>query len=475
MIDRLRWFLLSSLLFTLCACSGGGGSPGNPTPPAPTTGSLAVTISGLPAGGLAAVHVSGPNSFSRDLTQTTSIADLAPGSYTLTATLVAVAGTGYTPSPLSQNATVAAGATASPTVTYAAAALSLAAVEVATAVNPVFLTAPPGDSRQFVVERAGRIRILQNGSFLPTPFLDIGTRVQVAGEGGLLSMAFDPGFAANGRFYMYYVDTSQNIVVERMTVSSNANVADPLSSLVIVRIPHPSFQNHFGGLVAFGPDGYLYMGTGDGGSAGDPPRNAQNLNVLLGKLLRLDVSAASAAQPYVIPPGNPYANQAGRRGEIWASGLRNPWRYTFDGNQLYIADVGQDRREEIDVAASTAAGLNYGWNITEGTLCYGAATCDMFGITMPVFDYDHSGSACSITGGFVYRGAALPELAGHYFYSDYCAGFLKSGLVAGGALSSQRDWAIPALGNIVSFGRDGQGELYLISATGKIYRIGRAG
>ena len=234
MIDRLRWFLLSSLLFTLCACSGGGGSPGNPMPPAPTTGSLAVTISGLPAGGLAAVHVSGPNSFSRDLTQTTSIADLAPGSYTLTATLVAVAGTGYTPSPLSQNATVAAGATASATVTYAAAGLSLAAVEVATAVNPVFLTAPPGDSRQFVVERAGRIRILQNGSFLPTPFLDIGTRVQVAGEGGLLSMAFDPGFATNGRFYMYYVDTSQNIVVERMTVSSNANVADPLSSLVIM-------------------------------------------------------------------------------------------------------------------------------------------------------------------------------------------------------------------------------------------------
>lgn len=304
---------------------------------------------------------------------------------------------------------------------------------------------------------------------------DISARVLVAGEGGLLSMAFDPGFAANGRVYVYYTDAGQNIVVERFTVPANANVIDPASGLVIIRIPHPTFQNHFGGLVAFGPDGYLYIGTGDGGGAGDPPRNAQNLNVLLGKMLRLDVSAASTAQPYAIPPGNPYINQSARRGEIWASGLRNPWRYSFDGNQLYIADVGQDRREEIDVAVSTAGGLNYGWNITEGTLCYGAASCDLTGLTAPVFEYDHGGTACSITGGFVYRGAALPELAGHYFYSDYCAGFLKSGIVSGGALSSQRDWGLTGLGNIVSFGRDGQGELYLISATGKIYRIARAG
>lgn len=476
---RLRRCLPSLFLVLfacLSACSGGGGSPGSTTPPpAATTGSLAVTVAGLPAGGLGAVHISGPNNYVRDLTQTTSIADLAPGNYTLTATLVAVGGAAYTPAPLSQSASVAAGATASATVSYAGAALALTALEVASAVNPVFLTAPPGDSRLFVVERAGRIRILQNGSFLPAPMLDISARVLVAGEGGLLSMAFDPGFAANGRVYVYYTDAGQNIVVERFTVPANANVIDPATGLVIIRIPHPTFQNHFGGLVAFGPDGYLYIGTGDGGGAGDPPRNAQNLNVLLGKMLRLDVSAASTAQPYAIPPGNPYLNQSARRGEIWASGLRNPWRYSFDGNQLYIADVGQDRREEIDVAVSTAGGLNYGWNITEGTLCYGAAICDLTGLTAPVFEYDHGGTACSITGGFVYRGAALPELAGHYFYSDYCAGFLKSGMVSGGALSSQRDWGLTGLGNIVSFGRDGQGELYLISATGKIYRIARAG
>jgi hypothetical protein len=190
-------------------------------------------------------------------------------------------------------------------------------------------------------------------------------------------------------------------------------------------------------------------------------------------LLRLDVSASSAAQPYAIPAGNPYVGQAGRRAEIWASGLRNPWRYTFDGNQLYIADVGQDQREEIDVVASSAAGLNYGWNIVEGTACYGAASCDRTGMTAPVFDYDHGGGACSITGGFVYRGTAMPELAGQYFYSDYCAGFIKSGVVAGGALTSQKDWGIANLGNIVSFGRDGQGELYVISGSGKIYKLGR--
>jgi hypothetical protein len=437
------------------------------------TGSLALAISGVPGGANAAVRITGPNNYARDLTQSTTIADLATGSYTVAASAVTVAGISYAPAPLSQTVTISAGATANAAIVYAAAPVTLRATEVASAVNPVFLTAPPGDSRQFVVERAGRIRILQNGNFLATPFADISARVLTAGEGGLLSIAFDPAYTSNGRVYLYYIDRNQNIVIERLTVSADANVADPASSLVIIRIPHPNFQNHFGGTVAFGPDGYLYVGTGDGGGAGDPPRNAQNLNVLLGKLLRLDVSASSAAQPYAIPAGNPYVGQAGRRAEIWASGLRNPWRYTFDGNQLYIADVGQDQREEIDVAASSAAGLNYGWNIVEGTACYGTASCDRTGMTAPVFDYDHGGGACSITGGFVYRGTAMPELAGQYFYSDYCAGFIKSGVVAGGALTSQKDWGIANLGNIVSFGRDGQGELYVISGSGKIYKLGR--
>lgn len=478
MIAHARLYLLGLLYCLLCACGGGGGGGGgNPMPPATTTGSMAITITNVPAGSNGVVRVTGPNNYVQDLAQTTTLTQLAPGSYLLSAASITVSGASWTPSPVSQTINVTAGATATATIAYGNNAISLAAVEVATAVSPVFLTAPAGDARQFIVERAGRIRILQNNVLLTQPFLDISPRVFTGGEGGLLSIAFDPRYATTGFVFLYYIDLNQNIVIERFTVSPNVNVLDPTSGLVIIRIPHPNFQNHFGGQVAFGPDGFLYLGTGDGGGAGDPARNAQNLNILLGKLLRLDVSAATVALPYAIPPANPYAGQAGRRGEIWASGLRNPWRFTFDGNQLLIADVGQDRREEIDIAASTAAGLNYGWNIAEGTVCYNAASCDLSSLTAPALDYEHGTNnvnGCSITGGFVYRGTALPELAGRYFYSDYCTGFLKSVTPgANGAATEQRDWNITGLGNVVSFGRDGNGELYLLTGSGKIYRISR--
>jgi hypothetical protein len=477
MIAHARLYLLSLIYCLLCACGGGGGDGGNPAPPPATTGSLAIVISGLPANINGAVRVTGPDNFARDVTLSATLAALAPGNYTLSATSVSAGTTTWTGSPAAQTVSVSAGATATATITYDNTAVALAAVEVATAVNPVFLTAPPGDARQFIVERAGRIRILQNGVLLTQPFLDISARVLTSGEGGLLSMAFDPRFPASAYVYLYYVDIAQNIVIERFSLSPNPNLLDPTSGLVIIRIPHPNFQNHFGGQVAFGPDGFLYLGTGDGGGAGDPARNAQNLNVLLGKLLRLDVSNASVAQPYVIPPSNPYAGQSGRRGEIWASGLRNPWRFTFDGSQAIIADVGQDQREEVDIAPATAAGRNYGWNITEGAACYNAGSCDLAGLTAPAFDYEHGTNdvnGCSITGGFVYRGTALPELAGRYFYSDYCTGFLKSVLpAANGSVAEARDWAITGLGNIVSFGRDGAGELYLLAGSGKVYRIVR--
>jgi glucose/arabinose dehydrogenase len=347
---------------------------------------------------------------------------------------------------------------------------------------PTFLTAPPADTRQFVTERAGRILILRGGTPLARPFLDIRTSVSTAGEGGLLSLAFDPGYATNGRFYVYRTDLNGDILVERYTVSANADQADPASALTIIRIPHPTYQNHVGGTVAFGPDGYLYLGTGDGGGAGDPNRNAQNQGSLLGKLLRLDVSAASVTQAYRIPSTNPYLNQAGSRGEIWASGLRNPWRFTFDtgalaGGQIYIADVGQDAREEIDVEAATQAGLNYGWPHMEGTACYQSQTCDQNGLTLPVLDYAHTTAAnspCSITGGFVYRGISMPELAGHYFYSDYCAGFIRSFRVSGRTALEQRDWNLTNVGRIVSFGQDGQGELYVLTDSGAIWAIVKA-
>jgi glucose/arabinose dehydrogenase len=362
--------------------------------------------------------------------------------------------------------------------------LLLAVRQVASGLDsPVFLTAPNGDRRQFIVERPGRIRIVQNGALLALPFLDVSARVFATGEGGLLSIAFHPQYATNGLFFIYYTDHGGDIVVERRSVSSNPNLADPTAVLEIIRIPHPDFSNHYGGLAAFGPDGYLYLGTGDGGGAGDPAGNAQNLASLLGKLLRLDVNGATAGAPYTIPPGNPFVGQAGRRAEIWASGLRNPWRFAFDGGNLTIADVGQNNREEVDINPLAQGGLNYGWNIREGSLCYNAASCAGAGagtvFIVPAFEYDHA-AGCSITGGYVYRGVAIPELAGSYFYSDYCGGFLKSfvavGTGGGGAgVGELADWDIGKLGGIVSFGRDADGELYLIGAGGVVYKLVRAG
>ena len=274
--------------------------------------------------------------------------------------------------------------------------------------SPLFLAAPAGDARLFIVERPGRIRILRNGTLLVTPFLDVSSRVSTAGEGGLLSMAFDPQYASNGLFFVYLTDPSGDIAIERFRVSAgNPDVADP-APLRIIAIAHRSFSNHKGGLVAFGPDGFLYFGTGDGGGGGDPLGNAQNLNALLGKMLRLDVSNASAAQPYAIPPQNPFIGQAGRRGEIWAYGLRNPWRHAFDAatGLLYIADVGQDRIEEVNVAGVPSAGLNYGWNVTEGSQCYPGDPCNKQGITLPALEYAHDASGgCSISGGRVFAAA----------------------------------------------------------------------
>jgi glucose/arabinose dehydrogenase len=468
--------LLACCLALLGSCGGGGSDH---PPPGPTTGSLTVTIGGLPAGVAGAVTLSGPASYSKLLTASTTLTDLAPGAYTLGAASV-VQGTGsLAPAPTTQQVQVTAGVTASASVTYAATApLALALQEVASGLSvPIFLTAPPGDSRLFIIERAGRIRVVQNGSLLATPFLDISSLTTTSGERGLLSMAFHPQYASNGYFFLYYTNLAGDIVIERRQVSAgNANVADPLSALTIITIPHPTFSNHYGGLLSFGPDGYLYAGTGDGGSAGDPPRNAQNTNVLLGKLLRLDVNASSVAQPYAIPPGNPFAGTAGARGEIWAYGLRNPWRYAFDvpAQLLYIADVGQANLEEVDVRPVGQAGNNYGWNIMEGTQCFNSTGCNQAGLVLPAIEYGHdTAGGCSITGGYVYRGTALPELAGHYLYSDYCSGWLKSFTYSNGTASAVTNWNVTNVGNILSFGQDAQNELYMLSGTGKVYKVVR--
>ena len=353
---------------------------------------------------------------------------------------------------------------------------ALALREVASGLSePLLLTAPAGDTRRFLVERAGRIRILgSDGQLRATPFLDLSGLISTNGEGGLLSMAFHPAYAQNGRFYIYYTDKFGNIAIDQVRVSaSNPDLAERESLSRIITIPHPQYSNHYGGMLAFGPDGYLYAGTGDGGGSGDPAGNSQNLDSLLGKLLRLNVDLM-VPPLYAVPPDNPFAGQDGKRGEIWAYGLRNPWRFAFDpaGGALYIADVGQDAREEVDVVSPTLKAANFGWNIMEGTACYNAATCNQQALVPPVFEYQHN-SGCAITGGYVYRGAALPELAGRYLYSDYCKGFLKSFLYSGGAVSEATDWGIPDIGSVPAFGQDAQGELYLLAASGKVYQIVR--
>jgi len=465
---------LAGLLALFAACGGG-----SEVSVVITTGSLLVSVSGLPAGVDGNVAISGPGGFTLTIPATQTSTSLTPGTYTVTASEVLSGSAAYTPQPATQTVAVSAGATANASVSYASATtLGLALEEVVSGLSaPLFLAAPTGDTRLFIVERAGRIRIVQSGALLATPFLDISPRVSTAGERGLLSMTFDPQYASNGFFFVFFTDPDGDIAIERFQVSSgNPDLADPASSLRILTIGHRDFANHNGGLVAFGPDGFLYIGTGDGGGGGDPLGNGQNLGSLLGKLLRIDVRNASVAQPYAIPPLNPFVGQSGRRGEIWAYGLRNPWRYAFDAvtGSVYIADVGQNTREEVNVASAAAPGLNYGWNITEGSLCFASSACTTQGLSLPVLEYAHDANGgCSITGGYVYRGSALPELRGRYFYSDFCNGWLRSFLHGGGTAGERVDWNVANVGQIFSFGEDGQKELYMLSSTGSVFKIVR--
>ncbi len=337
---------------------------------------------------------------------------------------------------------------------------------------PILLTAPPGDaSRLFVVEQGGTIKILErtSGTELGT-FLTI-TGITSGGERGLLGLAFDPQYDSNGRFYVHYTDTTGTIIIARFLASAtNPNFADPASQTILVSIPHPTFANHNGGMVAFGPDGCLYAGIGDGGSAGDPSNNAQHLTNRLGKLLRIDPSTGTACtngtlNPFVLGSGHPL---------IWGYGLRNPWRFSFDGEDLYIGDVGQGAREEINVSTGPHAGrgLNYGWRLMEGSACFNPATnCNTDGLTLPVLEYTHDKGACSVIGGYVYRGQVVPAIQGTYFYADFCAGFVRSFRLNNGSVIEKAEWPLLAAPSISSFGQDGLGELYLTTLSGSVFRI----
>jgi glucose/arabinose dehydrogenase len=349
---------------------------------------------------------------------------------------------------------------------------SLNLEQIASGLNsPVYVTAPPNDQRLFVVEQPGQIRVIRNGQVLSTPFLDIRSRITSGGERGLLSMAFHPNYATNRQFFVNYTDLQGHTRVERYTVSStNPDVADASSARLIIMINQP-FSNHNGGLVKFGPDGMLYIGMGDGGSGGDPQNHGQDRTTLLGDMLRIDVNSGD---PYAIPADNPYRGSTTMRPEIWAYGLRNPWRYSFDrtDGMLYIADVGQNAWEEINAVPTSQAGVNYGWRIMEGAHCFNPSTnCNLAGLRLPVHEYDHTGGACSVTGGYVYRGTRIPGIVGHYFYADYCAARVRSFRLVNGQATDHREWSLGTLSAISSFGEDASRELYIVSQSGRVYRI----
>ena len=340
--------------------------------------------------------------------------------------------------------------------------------------SALYVTASPGDTnRVFVVQQSGVIRVVFRDSLLTPPFLDLSGIISYGGERGLLSLAFHPNYASNGYFYVDYTAPDGALTVARYHVSANINVGDAASGQVLLSIPHAANSNHNGGLVTFGPDGYLYIGTGDGGGGGDPDGNGQDSTVLLGKILRIDVNGAF---PYAIPPSNPFVGRPPAAPEVWAYGMRNPWRFSFDRvtGDFYIGDVGQVAYEEIDFApAGDLGGHNYGWNTMEGLHCYAPATgCVMTGLVLPVYEYSHASGNCSITGGYVYRGTRNPSLLGRYFFADYCVGRVRSlRMVAGVAtdLVSHTEFAL--LPGLTSFGENTRGELYITRGNGEVYRI----
>lgn len=336
--------------------------------------------------------------------------------------------------------------------------------------RPVSIYAPAdGSSRIFVVEQRGRVRLIVDGTLRGEMVLEITDRVSCCGERGLLDFTLDPAFASNGHAWVNYTDRSGDTVISRFTARAGMpNQLDPNSEHVVLRIPQP-FSNHNGGQLRFGPDGKLWIGTGDGGSGGDPGNRAQRLDTLLGKILRIDV----AGESYGIPEDNPFVSNPAARAEIWAYGLRNPWRFSFDRRtgDLWIADVGQGSVEEVNrLGAGSSGGENFGWRIMEGSSCFNPpGGCDPSDLVVPVVEYRHD-EGCSVTGGFVYRGRSLPSLEGRYIFGDYCSGTVWSAERLGDG-SWSREVLIETGLNISSFGEESDGELLILDHAGSLYRL----
>src|SRR5262245_54243077 len=379
-----------------------------------------------------------------------------------------------------------------------ASATPLTTVRVASGlVRPLLAVSPPADvSRLFIVQQDGLIKIIKNGTMLGANFLDVSAlaRSPVDGGGneeGLLGLAFRPDYDTSGVFFVYHTDSTgaNNLLVRYVRSAGNPDVADATTRQVMLTIPHPTWDNHNGGMLAFGPDdGYLYIGTGDGGGSCDSTMSSQTTTSNKGKILRLDVSTV----PYSIPPSNPFVGPDGVNDEIWSLGLRNPWRFSFDllNADLYIADVGQGSIEELDYRLGTSpGGENYGWPKYEGDTCpnpsCGSANCVLPGVILPILQYTHVGGACSVTGGYVYRGCRMPGLAGTYFYADFCASFIRSFRVVGGSVVDPNDRTAElapggglSITTITSFGQDARGEVYIVdrggnsgAAAGEIWKI----
>ncbi len=349
---------------------------------------------------------------------------------------------------------------------------------------PVFATSPFADERLFVVGKRGDIWIIENDTLVPGTFLDVGSLVSGGSEQGLLGLAFHPDYASNGLFYISYTDTGGDSKIVEYSVSANPMVADTGSARTIIEVDQP-FGNHNGGMILFDPDGYLLFGLGDGGDSADPGEDGQDTSTLLGSMLRIGVDGddfpSDSTRNYTIPTDNPFVGTAGAD-EIWAYGLRNPWRFSIDPETglLYIGDVGQGSWEEIDATDVGTAGINYGWDNYEGNHCFsdykGASNCDSTGLTFPVYEYSHA-EGCSVTGGYVYRGNEFPDLVGHYFYADYCRGELRSFKNSSGVVGSDRVWdsEFGSLGFVTSFGIDSSQRLYILNSAGDVMRLAPSG
>lgn len=344
--------------------------------------------------------------------------------------------------------------------------------------QPTSVVSPDdGSGRLFVTQKTGLARVIENGELLETPFLDLTGVVSLESEQGLLGLVFHPEYAENGRLFIHYNENGDTVISE-FAVSSDPNVVDAASERVLLTIDQP-YPNHKGGNLAFGPDGLLYIGTGDGGAGGDPEGRGQSLGTLLGKMLRINVDAQTDGAPYAVPQDNPFVGAEGAEPEIWAYGLRNPWKYSFDRQtgDLWIADVGQGSYEEVNVQpADSAGGENYGWDVTEGSSCYSddgsVSECGREEFTLPVTEYGRD-EGSSVTGGYVYRGETIPALDGQYVFGDFGSGLVWTAARAGDG-SYTRETLLDAKFPVVAFGEDEAGELYVADFNGALYRFAPA-